>query len=205
MKNSFELTPGNLVPIPYRIIHGKPTPTVNARQLHEFLGVGRDFSSWIRNRVDVYRFEDGQDFVIHSSNFPQNGGKINPVSNQEVRDFTQNGVKLPAGRGRPATEYFLTLDMAKELAMVERTEKGRQARRYFIECERRLREKESPQAKPTPVPTPLSPDQRDFRIAVLEDLGGLFDAISQISDETSASHRLARVGKYLADDWADNV
>ena len=40
-------------------------------------------------------------------------------------------------------DYFTTLDMAKELAMVERNDKGKQARRYFIECERRLLEPES--------------------------------------------------------------
>lgn len=43
-------------------------------------------------------------------------------------------------RARPAIEYHLSLDMAKELAMVERTEKGKQARQYFIACEKQLRE-----------------------------------------------------------------
>jgi hypothetical protein len=42
-------------------------------------------------------------------------------------------------RSRTVTEYQLTLDMAKELAMVERTPRGRQARRYFIDCERQLK------------------------------------------------------------------
>lgn len=92
-------------------------PTVDARELHTFLQVGKDFSTWFRDRCAQYEFVENQDFVI----FPQNGGKQNE-------------------RGRPTKDYSLTLDMAKELAMVERNWRGRQARKYFIECERRLRE-----------------------------------------------------------------
>ncbi len=95
--------------------------TVNARDLHAFLEVGKDFSTWIKDRIDQYDFVDGRDFCsfLSETGFPQNGGK-------------------PLG-GRPAKEYALTLDMAKELAMVERNEKGKQARAYFIECERRAK------------------------------------------------------------------
>lgn len=89
---------------------------VDARQLHDFLGVRKDFSTWIKDRIEQYEFIENQDFV----SFPQNGGK-------------------PTG-GRPAKDYAITIDMAKELAMVERNDKGRQARRYFIECERALKE-----------------------------------------------------------------
>lgn len=86
--------------------------TINARELHTFLEVGKDFSTWVKDRVEQYDFVENQDFV----SFPQNGGK-----------------------GRPTIEYAITLDMAKELAMVERNEKGKQARQYFIECERRAK------------------------------------------------------------------
>ncbi|EAM0325957.1 phage antirepressor Ant, partial [Campylobacter coli] len=48
-------------------------------------------------------------------------------------------------KGRPRKEYYITLDMAKELCMVENNEKGRQARRYFIECEKRLKNLEAKQ------------------------------------------------------------
>ncbi len=92
-------------------------PTVDARELHAFLEVGKDFSTWLRDRVAQYDFVENQDFAF----FPQNGGK-------------------QTERGRPTKDYALTLDMAKELAMVERNWRGRQARKYFIECERRLRE-----------------------------------------------------------------
>ena len=75
-------------------------PTVDARELHAFLGVGRDFTNWIKDRLATYGFAEGVDFVTH------------PV-------LAKTG-ENPSG-GRPRTEYALTLDTAKELAMVERT------------------------------------------------------------------------------------
>ena len=90
--------------------------TVNARELHEFLEIGKDFSSWAKDRISQYGFIENQDFVVFT-NFGEN----------------------PAG-GRPSKEYHITLDMAKELSMVERNEKGKQARQYFIECERRAKD-----------------------------------------------------------------
>ena len=57
------------------------------------------------------------------------------MENQDFVTFSKNLEK-----GRPRLEYALTLDMAKELSMVERNEKGKQARKYFIECEKKLKE-----------------------------------------------------------------
>ena len=88
--------------------------TVSARELHTFLEVQTRFNDWIAARINEYEFIENQDFV----------------------SFTENSVK-PKG-GRPSQEYYITLDMAKELAMIERNDKGRQARRYFIECEKKL-------------------------------------------------------------------
>ena len=85
----------------------------NARDLHAFLAVGRFFSNWIKERIEQYGFVEGEDFL--------------PVLAKSTG-------------GRPATEYHLTLDMAKELAMVENNDQGRQVRRYFIAMERQARE-----------------------------------------------------------------
>lgn len=89
---------------------------VNARELHQFLKVGRDFTNWIKSRIEHYQFIENQDFEVFAK-------------------FGEN----PNG-GRPATEYVISIDMAKELCMVENNERGRQARRYFIACERKLKE-----------------------------------------------------------------
>lgn len=94
--------------------------TVNARDLHEFLEVGVRFNDWIARRIADYGFEDGKDFYSELS-------------------------KTSSG-GRPSREYHISLDMAKELSMVERNEKGKQARQYFIECERRAKNAVDPVA-----------------------------------------------------------
>ncbi|UNE53615.1 antA/AntB antirepressor family protein [Bartonella machadoae] len=103
-----------LITISEKIIDREIVKTVNARELHTFLEVGRDFTTWIKNRIKTYKFVCAKDYIL---TFPKTGERQN-VS---------------------MTEYHLTLDMAKELSMVERNEKGRQARRYFIECEKKLK------------------------------------------------------------------
>ncbi|CDO46374.1 antA/AntB antirepressor family protein [Bartonella henselae] len=103
-----------LIKISEKVIDQETVQTVNARELHAFLEVGRDFTTWIKNRIKAYKFVHTKDYIL---TFPKTGERQN-VS---------------------MTEYYLTLDMAKELSMVERNEKGRQARRYFIECEKKLK------------------------------------------------------------------
>ena len=108
-----------LIPLQPQTINGNAVETVSARTLHEFLEISTRFNDWISTRIKEYDFIDNQDFVC----------------------FTENSVK-PKG-GRPSQEYYITLDMAKELSMVERNEKGRQARKYFIECEKQLNAQQS--------------------------------------------------------------
>ena len=87
----------------------------NARDLHKALQVGRKFATWITERIKEYVFVENQDYIL----------------------ISQNGeIKTGRGGDRRSKEYHLTLDMAKELAMVEKTEVGRQVRKYFIQCER---------------------------------------------------------------------
>ena len=132
-----------LIPLHQMELAGEAIETVNARELHAFLEVKTQFKDWIKRRIDEYGFVENVDFVI----FPQMGG--NRPENEGKGISLKNEQK--SGRGRPSKEYFITLDMAKELAMVERNERGRQARKYFIECERRLkRMREQPPALDDP-------------------------------------------------------
>lgn len=104
----------NLVPVFEAEIDGIVQPVVNARELHAFLKVKRDFSNWIKGRINKYDFVENQDFIV----------------------FAKIGENLNGGR--PSIEYATTLDMAKELSMVENNEQGKKARRYFIKCEKVL-------------------------------------------------------------------
>lgn len=104
----------SLINVTQRTIGQQTVPTVNARELHEFLESKQDFSNWINNRINQYGFVENQDYLL----------------NKII-------VQLPSGK-KYKNEYFITLNMAKELSMVERTAKGREARQYFIACEQQL-------------------------------------------------------------------
>ena len=112
-----------LIKLQPQTINGNAVETVNARELHAFLEVRSKFADWIKNRISEYDFTVNQDFVRFHKKMKANNATM--------------------------IEYHITLDMAKELAMVERTEKGKQARQYFIECERKLRETQAKLAPKT--------------------------------------------------------
>ena len=103
-----------LIPLQPQTINGNAVETVNARELHAFLESKQDFSTWIKNRISEYEFAENADYLLHK--------------------FVE---QTPSG-AKHKIDYYITLDMAKELSMVERNEKGRQARKYFIECEKKL-------------------------------------------------------------------
>ena len=105
-----------LIPVASRQIGGETVLSSDARDLHAYLNPGTDFNMWIARRIDEYGFEEGKDF--------------------------QSFLGESTG-GRPPKEYIVSLGMAKELAMVERTPKGKDARQYYIECERRVLEGEA--------------------------------------------------------------
>lgn len=84
---------------------------VSGRELHAFLGLGRDYTTWFKSMVE-YGFAEGEDF---------------------------SPVRVESSGGRPGADHAMTLDMAKELAMIQRTPRGQEARRYFIEVEKQAR------------------------------------------------------------------
>lgn len=63
------------------------------------------------------------------------------------KDFTS--ILGKSSGGRPSMDYSLTIDMAKEISMIQRTDRGKQARSYFIECEKQLKQIQPPQLPQT--------------------------------------------------------
>ncbi|EAM8427286.1 phage antirepressor Ant [Salmonella enterica] len=110
-----------LIPVFNGTISNESVLLCDARKLHSFLEVGKMFANWIKDRLTEYEFVENQDYIL----------------------ICQNGQTKGRGGDRRSKDYHLTLDTAKELAMVERNEKGRQIRRYFIECEKRLHQQSS--------------------------------------------------------------
>lgn len=121
----------NLVPVTETQFNGKLQQTVSAKQLHHFLGVGRDFSTWIKGRIEQYGFIENDDYVVFDS--PE-------LVNQSIKNKQINKRETVRGGDRRSINYHLTLNMAKELAMIENNEKGRAIRKYFIRCEEHLKE-----------------------------------------------------------------
>jgi phage anti-repressor protein len=103
---------GDLLPIN----ENNGNQAVNARNLHLFLEVGRDFTNWMKDQIE----------------------RCDLVENQDYEVFAEKG-ENPKG-GRPSKEYALSINAAKEISMMSQTEKGKQARRYFIACEEKLKE-----------------------------------------------------------------
>ncbi len=110
-----------IIPITTATFGEETQKGVNARDLHEFLEVGKDFSNWIKDRISQYGFSEDVDYV-------------------KTQDLSSPNLANAKSRAQIRIEYFLTLNMAKELSMVERNEKGKMARQYFIRCERELKE-----------------------------------------------------------------
>lgn len=122
-------------------IANQPIQLANARDLHSFLEITSRYNDWISNRITDYGFVQDEDYII-------------------VTERTN---------GRPRKEYHITLDMGKELAMVERNEKGRQIRKYFIECEREMKRLQK-EAESRPLALPEKTYTFDFTETELQSL-----------------------------------
>lgn len=86
-------------------------PVVSGRQLHETLGVKTEYKKWFK-RMAEYGFAENEDYLRVTQKCPTLGGL------QDV------------------TDHIIMLDMAKEIAMIQRTDKGKEVRQYFIQVEK---------------------------------------------------------------------
>jgi len=103
----------DLIAVTKKTIGKEEVNAVDARDLYEFLEVKKQFTDWIRPKIKEYGF------VINSDFYPSTCISTN---------------------GREMETYILSIDMAKELSMISNVPKGKEARKYFIECERRVKE-----------------------------------------------------------------
>lgn len=95
----------------------------------------RDFTTWIKGRIDEYGFKNGVDFEVVENLYFDSPKRGNQSVNIEQFDSDWTTKR---GGDRRSEDYLISTNMAKELAMVERTEQGRAVRQYFIKCEEEL-------------------------------------------------------------------
>ena len=101
-----------------KIIEREGRQLVSGRELHEFLEIRTKYKDWFRRMVE-YGFEEEIDFIRVAQKRATNNLK-NPVTT--------------------VIDHAISIDMAKEISMIQRTEKGKVARQYFINCEKKLKE-----------------------------------------------------------------
>lgn len=108
---------------------------VMGRDLHKFLQIGTHYKDWFRRMV-AYGFEEGTDYLLKNE-------RLIPAAG------------MPS---RPRLNHIVSLDMAKEIAMIQRSELGQKARRYFIKAEKQLRRNlQAEQSQPNPTPKAICP------------------------------------------------
>ena len=133
------MTNSNLIPVFNGLIQNQPVQLCNARELHSFLEIKNKYADWIKDRINEYGFIQDEDYFI-------------------ITERTN---------GRPRKEYHITLDMGKELGMVERNERGRQIRQYFIRCERTLKALQQPQQLALPEPEKFTFEFTEYELEQL--------------------------------------
>lgn len=167
-------TSAQIVPTFASAIGGKPATCCDARTLHGYLGNARQFADWFKQRIEQYGFEDGKDYAIASQICEAKRG------------------------GQNRTDYHLSLNMAKELSMVENNEQGKTARRYFLECERRALEAAGQAVPASHTDTLLPSEQQTLSELVHKRVAGVDAALQgkALAEIWSRLHHKFRVAKY---------
>lgn len=96
-------------------INGAATNAVNSREIHAYVKSKQDYSTWIKKRLEQLGASEGEDYLLHKFMEQLSGG------------------------GKLKHDYIVTTDIAKHLGMMERNERGKEIRDYFIEMEKRAR------------------------------------------------------------------
>lgn len=110
------MSANQLIPYAPRALNGETVQTVNARDLHGYLGIAKDYNAWMRQQIKRARLVEGRDFTTYLEVGSSQGG-------------------------RQRQDYFVTFDAAKHIGMLSNTDKGQEVREYFIACEKALQAK----------------------------------------------------------------
>lgn len=110
-------------------IDGTEQQTVNARELHKFLEISKDFSTWVKAQIERAGFAEGIDFV-------------------KTQDLSSPKKGSAKSRPQLRIEYHFTLNAAKEISMMSNSAQGKEARLYFIKCEKIAKQKITSSAIP---------------------------------------------------------
>lgn len=145
---------------------------VNTRELHESLGSARQYADWIKDRIKKFGFVEGIDYTLVS---------------QICETSTGGTVRF---------DYIVPIDIAKELAMVENNDKGRQVRRYFIEAEKKVK---SPRAL---TPSEFMFEQAKIMLQFERDMKAQMEKTAAI--ESKVEH-IARAVEPIEDNWQGEI
>ena len=105
-----------LIKIDQTIIGTETTNSVNSRELHQTLEIGRDYSNWMKNQIETLGLDENVDYISLALNVERENGASRKI------------------------DYIITTDTAKHIAMASRTPKGKEVRAYFIEMEKQMNE-----------------------------------------------------------------
>ncbi|WP_373205936.1 phage antirepressor KilAC domain-containing protein [Clostridium tertium] len=100
--------------------------TLSGRELHEFLDIGTEYPKWFE-RMTEYGFTKGEDYLVHYYDKNSSEVKNDDAEKMSANQRSAKGIII---------NHEIKLDMAKEIAMIQRNEKGKQARKYFLEVEK---------------------------------------------------------------------
>lgn len=142
---------------------------VSARDLHTWLEAGSNHTTWFKNQSERAMLEEGQDFI----------------------QFSEESTG-----GRPTQDYAISLNAAKEISMLNGGEKGKQARLYFIECEKQLSQPKELSRKELALMVVRAEEEKEQAMLLVENLNTVLDnlldwiSIIKVSEKNKVSEKL---------------
>lgn len=149
------------------ITYNEDQPTVSARELHEQLHIGTKFTTWF-DRMKEYGFTEGNEF------FPKMG------------ETSENG-------GRPSVDYDITVDMAKQICMIQRTPEGKAVRQYLLDLEKAWNSPDQVMSRALKMADRTINNLKETNAKLLEDTARMKPK-EIFADAVSASHTSILIG-----------